>query len=232
MKCGVPTCLNEADPTHPLEGARGLCSVHGATIPATPLPLTESEMAYGKLVGENFFLKKELEAVRAQLAERDHELSLMDKACDAYQSETLVADCMAEALLERLVEVENRLDEAQPEVGMGGPKHTKESICKALGLQAGQRAARTALGEHECEATLVIEQQDRQHTAYRNRAETTIAMLTAALHKACAICHGTRKYHPHCYKCDDSGWDHDDCPEQEACYADVHAWLESIPEWK
>jgi chromosome segregation ATPase len=35
--------------------------------------------------------------------------------------------------------------------------------------------------------------------------------------KECRSCHGTGDYYPHCDKCDDSTWDHVDCPPKQTC---------------
>lgn len=57
-----------------------------------------------------------------------------------------------------------------------------------------------------------------------------VEALTAAL-KRCK-CHGTGRYYPHCYKCDDSGEDHNDCPEERDCEtcAPARDALASTPE--
>jgi hypothetical protein len=38
-----------------------------------------------------------------------------------------------------------------------------------------------------------------------------------AASKMCDSCHGSGVYEPHCYKCDDSGEDHIDCPPSRPC---------------
>jgi cytochrome c553 len=45
--------------------------------------------------------------------------------------------------------------------------------------------------------------------------DLTEALTTAV--KTCGLCHGTGEWQPHCYKCDDSGEDHIDCPPSQPC---------------
>lgn len=60
-------------------------------------------------------------------------------------------------------------------------------------------------------AALIVEAVN-SHDAYR-------ALLEAAEEAAarCSQCHGRGSFSPHCYRCDDSTWDHDDCPPDVVC---------------
>lgn len=52
----------------------------------------------------------------------------------------------------------------------------------------------------------------------RDEAKAQIAALREALEaQQCALCRNTGRWTPHCFKCDDSGEDHVDCPSAEDC---------------
>lgn len=49
--------------------------------------------------------------------------------------------------------------------------------------------------------------------------ESHDALVTALREEVgrCPRCHGRGVYSPHCFKCEDSTFDHDDCPPDETC---------------
>lgn len=118
------------------------------------------------------------------------------------------ASARVDALEKELRAIRAQLSDAKEDAAIW--QEATNQVAK-LAVEFGD--AIVAAGKDRCALRNAVHGKELAMKECAEAQAATVVLVSAA----CQTCHGTNRYTPHCYKCDDSGEDHDDCPGEEPC---------------